>query len=370
MDYQSLTLRRLLNNRPQEPDGRKSISQDSACSDMAACYRSRIKLIRDNLTDQYSNASSTDALNGWLVHALDSIGSRLEDNNLQSSILPDDPEIAEKLFQLLDALGQQDFTGMNTEAFSIWLFGDSQYFKINLEKHVLPIILQLHPRLLVMTYEMSNDEVLAIAGLHQTSEIIEFCGPIALSIGGRDLDFSGLTAGSCIKSEIIPAILEIDASRINRLLLIEHKANYDQMLRDGLTAGELVIWHGSALSSRKELFLRKLATALPEDCRLEFWGDIDLGSFSHYLEFVRLVERPVATWRMDRTSLLAMRDQANRISGYYRRKLEAALKDPRYLPVADMLECMLETGLRLSQETFLPRRDANPMSPVHPRQSE
>ena len=264
--------------------------------------------------------------------------------------------MAEALLDTMHALGHADFSEMNIQAFSVWLFHEPNFFEDNIERHLLMLILRFHPRMTNFTSEQSNDEILGMVGLHRSSEILEFCGPLSLVIKGISVDFSAFSEGSSLNARMIPLIEKVETSRISRMIVVEHHACYEHLLRSGAGPDELVIWHGSIYSCRKDRFLQMIAAALPACSEILFWGDIDLGGFTHYLNLCGLLDHPVKTWRMDSSTLVSKQSLAAEISESNRDLLEKARKNPFYQPVAGMLDCMLETGLHLNQTAFLPRR--------------
>ena len=328
-------------------------------NEITASIRKKLDTVIETLTRQTTDGRSSQ----WILAGLREIAEHISQSEHLSPWMPENQENAEALLQVLQVLGQEDFIDMNVNAFSIWLFGDARFFEQNVQKNLQMFILHFEPKSAKFAFEQNDEELLSIVGLYRTSEIIEFCGPLALSSAGRIFDFGIFEQGSCLKDTAVDLIESVEAGRIKSVLLVESRAMYDQLLRSGLEDGELIILNGGLHSRRKNHLICQIAGALPSDASIAYWGDIDIACLTQYLLMAQKIERPLQMLRMDRETLLSMAGKATKFSETYRKQLSKARDEEFFQPLADLIDCMLETGLRLSQDAFLPTQ----ASPGHHR---
>lgn len=323
-------------------------------NEITADVQAKLEAVIDTLTRQTSAGRHRE----WILAALREIAGNISQNEHLSPWLPENHEHAAGLLQVLQALAQDDFVEMNVTAFSIWLFGDARFFEQNVQKNLQMFILRFEPKAVKFAFDQNDEELLSTVGLFRTSEMIEFCGPLLLTAAGQNFDFGVFAQGSSLKATAVESIESIDASRIKSLLFVESRAIYDQLLRSGLEDGELIFLNGGLHSSRKNHLIRQIASTLPSDIPIAYWGDIDIASLTQYLMLAQLIGRPLQTQRMDRETLLAMSAKATKFSETYRNQLIKVRGDDFFQPLGDLIDCMLETGLRLNQEVFLPTRES------------
>jgi len=301
--------------------------------------------------------SLPDGSASWVRAALQDMQARIGRAHKVTPVLPEEPEIADAVLEALRALAIPDFVDVSQRIFSVRIYRDSKTFERQIRSRLLPILRRYGPwnELADDGEDRPDDDVLlAQVGLYKNPEVLEFCGPIRLRFEDGETDITPLARGATLSSAMVPLIQSVEASRVQRVLFIENRTNYEDRIQQIRPYGELVVYHGGFLSRRRAQFFRFLAEALPSECHIEHWGDIDLGGV-HILLGLRktLVPREVRSWRMDRETLERMRDHAVAFDASYRKRLEKALESKEIMEdgdVADVIRCMLETGLRLEQE--------------------
>ena len=305
------------------------------------------------LADLQSQIDQGNPNTAWICRALAEIGRLIDQKKQLSPWLPDAAAEAEAMLDTLQSLGQADFKDMHQRRFSIGIFRDAKYFERFIRARLIGFAYRFNPLLSASAHDFDDERVLASTGLYNNPEILEFCGPLLLTIGRQAVDFDFCVQGACLNALMIPAIAGIDAGRINRVLFIESRPVYEQLIENGPAVGTLLIYHNGLPSRNKTLFIKQLAGSLAADCSVDHWGDIDLDGLTIYLQLQNLLDRPVRAWRMDRQTLAAMRHLAQPISETYREWLEKALEQPEFAAAADVISAMLAEGVRLEQDAFL-----------------
>jgi hypothetical protein len=303
----------------------------------------------------------------WVREALQDVSVRVARNHKLSPTLPEEPELAGAVIDALRALARPDFVEVSQRIFSVRVYRDSKTFERQVRSRLLPILRRYGPwKDSTDEEERPDDDVLlAQAGLFKNPEVLEFRGPVRLRFEGGETDCGPLVRGATLSSAMVPILLSIDTSRVSSVMFIENRTNYEDRIQQTNREskhvterdGELVVYHGGFLSRRRAQFFRILAESLPKDCLIAHWGDIDLGGLHILLELRKVVGlREVRAWRMDRRTLLENRPHAISFGDAYRKRLEKALESPGFcsdVEAADVVRCMLESGLRLEQEALV-----------------
>ena len=116
--------------------------------------------------------------------------------------------------------------------------------------------------------------------------------------------------------------------------------------------GELVIYHGGFLSPQKRKLVTLIAHAVPENTKIQFWADIDMGGFRMFDNLQKLISS-VLPMRMSGELVEKFHEHGLMRSKEYLSELEADLKSGRYLLFKDAIEKILSYGVTIEQETFL-----------------
>jgi hypothetical protein len=262
-------------------------------------------------------------------------------------------EAAEKNRRLLcfiKELSQE--TGEEMErVISSRLYGDSKYFEHELKSRVLSILRAIAKE--AGGDDMTDEELLAERGVVRWPEMLEFAGPIVIELdGGRTADFSALSCGAGISSETIRHLISV-RGEVKSITSIENRANYVWYIANEREEGELVLYHGGFYSPVKGLWFKHISGAFP-DVHCRHWSDIDLGGFRIFNRLRMDVFPNLVPWRMDKETVETFRDRCMPIENdLYRKELAALRTDERYKVFWDVIDFMLDTGLRLEQEAEL-----------------
>ena len=151
---------------------------------------------------------------------------------------------------------------------------------------------------------------------------------------------------------MIDSITAIDLTAIQCITFIENKTNYDEYVVSEKQLVELVIYHGGFLSPQKRKLVTLIAHAVPENTKIQFWADIDMGGFRMFDNLQKLISS-VLPMRMSGELVEKFHEHGLMRSKEYLSELEADLKSGRYLLFKDAIEKILCYGVTIEQETFL-----------------
>lgn len=94
--------------------------------------------------------------------------------------------------------------------------------------------------------------------------------------------------GLALPSTSINQIVSIDLTRIQKIVFIENKTNYDEYILSELTHDTLAVYHGGFLSPQKKKLFQKLGEAVQTNYDVFFWADIDLGGFQMFAQLQQI----------------------------------------------------------------------------------
>lgn len=235
------------------------------------------------------------------------------------------------------------------------LYGDSKYFERNLKSKVLSILRHLKKQ---ENEEVpSDEELLGEKGIVRWPEILEFTGPISVTLeDGSAIDYASQRYGAYVNSETVKRIRSVRAVGLRRVLFIENKANYIWYITENRSEDQLVLYHGGCYSPVKGLWFRKVYEGSRDNPGIAYfhWGDIDAGGFRMFSRLQREIIPELQPYRMDRDTLKAFRGQAMEIqSEAYLKLLEDMEQNPEYEIFHDVIQLMIQERIRLEQENMV-----------------
>lgn len=297
----------------------------------------------------------------WILAALSDLHDEMQSTQEIPAILPSDSEQAKAFLAGLAALSRAGSQGMSIRTFSLSVFRDSKIFEKDLMARTLSFIRKKCPDFSDIPLEepVSDGELLGAVNLYQNPEIFEFCGPVQITFRDKRLhttqtiDYGVFTHGAALHSQSLNDIVSIQISGVTKILMIENRTNYEEYISADGTHEELVVYHGGFHNRMKGRFLHDLVASTSPNTEIFHWGDIDLGGFKIFLQIQRDIAPNLKPHRMDKETLLSMKKYGVAYTPSYRKQLLTAHEDERYWIFSELLETMLETGIRLEQEAFL-----------------
>jgi hypothetical protein len=233
--------------------------------------------------------------------------------------------------------------------FSVRCFGNSKTFETSVKNRLLGIV----RRYAGFEDGGTDEELLAFAGIVRYPEQFAFRGPLTLRLDDGGLDFSPLRHGASLCSlDFMRGRVELPA-RLDRILSIENKANYESYIRRNCNPAEMVVYHGGPFSPSRGAFFRALAHAMPEHCAWYHFGDIDYGGFSMLARLRREIHPDVRPYRMDEHELATYAALTRPIPPSYAAKLRALAAHEELADCRPCLTFMVQNRARLEQEALL-----------------
>ncbi len=250
----------------------------------------------------------------------------------------------------LESIDKLNGNAVSMRVFSIQTYGDSKKFQREIKQLIMPVIKRYEPNL-ADAEEISDREVLAQAGIIMMPEIFEFCGNVKIDFSGREVDFSPIVRGSCISSECVPDICNVEIFNTERIIFIENKTNYSEYCLNTRSERELAVYHGGFYSPQRGEFFRRLCAET--DIPVYFWGDIDYGGFKMYMRLKNNIISSVQPLNMDLISYNRYKSKGLSKGDDYIIKLSTLKSDEDYYEFFDVIDAIIAEKTTVEQEAFL-----------------
>lgn len=273
-----------------------------------------------------------------------------------SRLLPAEPEEAEKLLRVLQYC---DAHSALERAVSVNCFQDSKYLERTLERPLLAVIRRYEPS--VAEYQAAQEpgrvltdaQLLAQIGIDKVSETLEFCGEAPFLLQGQWIAAGAFRYGFCLPGEQVGEIERFDLSSVRRILFVENRTNYRQLVQNGCPPGELLFYHGGFYSPVKARLIQKLAAAAGPQTRFDFWADIDLGGFAMFRRLQTNLIPSLCPFRMDAGTFLRYRTAGLARTPAYLQKVADFAARPENQRFAEVARQILTYRVTVEQESML-----------------
>lgn len=201
--------------------------------------------------------------------------------------------------------------------------------------------------------ELSDRDKLAYLGIYARPELYELSGDCVIQTALGTIDFAAAVPyGLAIPSTLVEAINAIDLSRIQTIIFIENKTNYDEFVLSEQKQQDLVVYHGGFLSPQKRKFFYRIAEYMPKTVSVYFWADIDLGGFRMF-EWLRSIFPNVQPMRMSDKEVTTYHTNGLKRSSGYLAQVKDALDKGQFQMFYGAMDKILEYGVTIEQEIFL-----------------
>jgi hypothetical protein len=284
----------------------------------------------------------------WARSWLEDAAAAISQKRSISPSLPEDEAERGDLLKAIACLADGAEIETLERVFSIRCFGDSKRFERSVKAR-LARILKKH----LVHDDCTDAEALRSAGIVRYPEQFEFSGALSISLPNGAIDFSPLPFGGTLTIEDVQLGKISLGAGVRRVISIENRANYIEYVRKLQGKDEFALYHGGQFSPAKRVFLRAVASAMPDGCSFCHWGDIDCGGFRMLARLRREIFPDVRGWRMNEEELARYSALAAGFSDSYAKKLEPLLEAPELRDCAPCLETMLKQRIRLEQEAML-----------------
>lgn len=162
--------------------------------------------------------------------------------------------------------------------FSAIKLGGSKIFENQYKKIVAGFLKKHSP---FCEEEMNDDQALAQHNLLSYSQTLQWKGPLHIQIEeSPEIDGAAFPYGMILNAQTLEHCQVTSLAGIQRILLIENQANYEeQKFRDDTL---YVFCHGF-FSPKEVLFLQQLTALAKDRTKTEHWGDMDCGGIRIFL---------------------------------------------------------------------------------------
>ena len=265
-----------------------------------------------------------------------------------------DPAGFERLCTLLSAIlgNEQD---VYLRQFSIAVFRDSKIAERELDRAAAAI--RAFGSADLDMEDLCTDEIMEIYGIHRNPVWIYMKGTGAFRIGTKTgspdsrITLASLENGLGVTLRDLP-LLEPDISVCpESVLTVENLTSYYQQDPAELGEKTLVIYLGGFAGRQKRAFLKRLRQAYPSAV-FRHSGDIDCGGFRIWKALCEGTGISFATHRMDLQTFERFLESGRSLTKRDRELLPAMKEDPFYHGQRVLFDRMMETGLKLEQESF------------------
>jgi hypothetical protein len=272
----------------------------------------------------------------WMEAFKKDILERYNETRTITHMLMRDIEKSKKFIELMAFLNRTEDENYHERILSSELYSDSKYFQRELKKKLIQ---------LVKKYEdlEEDDEALAILGIRNNPDTIEWKGNLQLLIDDYWMPFDKLIYGNIINVENIDVIQAFKMENIQRIIFIENRATFDSYSKIHGKA-ELVIYLGGFSGKKKLAFIERIFREYPDKAYFE-WSDIDLGGFRIFEQLKSVIPSLVP--------MLMSKDVLNDHLGkcvFFNKEYEKKLRKRVDNCFAETIEKMLEHNIRLEQE--------------------
>lgn len=337
------------------------LNKDNILESYRLSGRKNIKLILNDLLNVLNNINFKEEwLNSFKQDMILFLNSSNKENSYLPSFLANDILTALKEIDNICCEENINYNTSLKRVFSIKCYKDSKYFENNIEKYIIKIIKKY---LLPLRYKtdyfenMTDDEILLEVGISKAPEVIEFSGAnvqVELNSDNKSILYSKNVIGNYINSITINSIKKLHIKDIKKVIFIENKTNYLDYILNKITLNELVIYHGGMYSPNKGKFFQKIYDVLKDsNCEFYHWSDIDLGGFNIFCRLKENIIPELKPYLMDKTALMEIKKYWKKIDEKYKEKLIQIHKNEQYNMFFEVLDFMIENGIKGEQEGFL-----------------
>lgn len=299
--------------------------------------------------------SVKDIVTAWIKNWANDVCNNMRQKYKLDPICKKGEEFLKKLlaaFSLYDTLSED----ITMRAFSSKCYGNTKTFENEIRDAFVNIACKYDEDLSTLCFENDNFGIrdkLAYLGIYARPEIYELSGEFSLETENGKLDFSTIgNSGAVIRSTTVSIICSFDLSKINTIIFIENKTNYDESISSEKDSNVLVVYHGGFLSPQKRKFVEKIYESTNADTDFFFWADIDLGGFGMFYKLKEIIP-----------SLKPMNMLAQYVEKYfefglkrnktYLEKVNSAKANNTYPIFNDSIDSILQYGVTIEQEIFL-----------------
>ncbi|MDN5330866.1 MAG: hypothetical protein PWP45_91 [Tepidanaerobacteraceae bacterium] len=284
----------------------------------------------------------------WLLGFANFEIERIREKKSYPAYLPKEEELFDLTLKALKGIEQKGDEEVLERVFSKRYLKDSKKFE-RVKGKVFAVIKDF-----LFKEDIEEDEAFEKIGILKTIEEILFCGALKATVAGSVVDFSAFAYGTSLNSLSVREMEILDIS-CSRVITVENKANYYELIKDANSKGDFIVYLGGFYSPSKRLFLEKLycfIKAANKNVEFYHWGDIDLGGFKIFVKLKEII-RELNPLYMDVETLEKYKAFGEPFGRDYEERLRELLGKEEYGEFHGVIEKMLELKIRLEQEAII-----------------
>lgn len=200
----------------------------------------------------------------------------------------------------------------------------------------------------------SNTELLAFFGIVQQIELVFIYGLVDWNLNDQTAVSTKPYIGGIGVTNLTVNQMEITNIDAERIVIIENMTSYAEWINQRPNEKELVICTDGYPHLLLQKFLQKVSHYNNQVSRaipVFHWGDIDIRGMALFNFMKREYFSTLQPLRMDLKTLLYFKERALPTTEAYNEEVADMLENPEYAAWFPVLECMLESSIRLEQES-------------------
>lgn len=286
----------------------------------------------------------------WIQRFCSSMLQEMNERKKFPKYLPRDQATFDLLLATLRGIEQKGEDDLLERIFSRRYLDSSKEFEKKMRSRLVTIV----KNFLLEGQDIEEEEILQHIGLIKTSEDLSFFGPLEIKLHGQEIDFSPFCYGAAMNTEMIRNF-KVTKLPVSRVTTIENKAAYLEYIKNAEMRQELVVYLAGFYSPVKRLFLEKIYNHVQEHqlpVSFYHWGDLDLGGFQIFIHLKGLIPH-LQPLQMDVATLRENSRFGDTFDAKYRKRLEQLLDNDEYTAFSEVIEAMLQMGIKLEQEALV-----------------
>lgn len=286
------------------------------------------------LLNKYSGSDSV------LENFTDYINKRLSENKSVKQYIDIDniDEATDILYAICHIL--RNYEDIFIREFSIRLFSDSKKFEA-IEKKVVKIIRDFSDK----DKFLETEDILSEFYIFKNPSYVFFKGIGVFYVNNQSIELSNIPNGIGINSLDIDAMKFCNISEVKRIITIENLTSYNRFKSENT----LVIYLGGYHNKARRKLLQEIYN-VHKNCEFLHWGDIDVGGFKIFNHLRKTTEIPFKPLNMDKETLMKYKNYSRSLTSNDEKQLRLMLDNEEYKNFHDVIEYMLEIGIKLEQE--------------------
>jgi hypothetical protein len=279
---------------------------------------------------------------GWPADFIAWARAQLDAHRSPAPLDPADVDTSRDVLKALDALALLEQPALE-RAFSARVFGDSKRFEA-LRGRVLSVLRRHDAG--AAAFGGDDDGLLRAHFLARAPEYVPLSGPLTLETAGARVDLGVFAPSVALPADLLRGARIADCPA-RAVVTVENATSFAQLAAERPPDWLAVYTGGFASPAVIGLLRGILASAI--GVGIYHWGDLDVGGL-RILAHLRSQLGRVGCVGMDRQMLEAHRAQGRALSAAERGELAALRELPQLQDCADVIDAMLEHGLKLEQE--------------------